>query len=111
MPISKLGQRRQVVIPKEVGDELGLQEGDFVEVTSAEGEVIIKPKKLVKSEDVVIPGQKARTNVNIAMVMKTPKSLATLQKQAKKSGADKLTLKEIEAEIAAVRRRKTQPKV
>ncbi len=47
MPISKLGQRRQVVIPQEICDELGLQEGDFVEVTSAEGRVIIKPKKLV----------------------------------------------------------------
>jgi AbrB family looped-hinge helix DNA binding protein len=45
MPISKLGQRRQIVIPKEICDELGLQEGDFVEVTSAKGLVIIKPKK------------------------------------------------------------------
>jgi prevent-host-death family protein len=33
----------------------------------------------------------------------TPNSLATLQTQAKGSGADKLTLEEIEKEIAAVR--------
>ena len=32
MAISKLGLRRQVVIPKEICEELGLQEGDFVEV-------------------------------------------------------------------------------
>ncbi len=33
----------------------------------------------------------------------TPRSLAALQTQAKKSGAEKLTLEEIEKEIAAVR--------
>jgi len=53
MPISKLGQRRQVVIPKDICDELGLQEGDFVEVTSTEGKVIIKPKKMVDADDVL----------------------------------------------------------
>jgi len=37
-------------------------------------------------------------------LVKTPKALAALQEQAKKSGADILTLKEIEAQIAAVRR-------
>ena len=43
-------------------------------------------------------------------VVKTPKSLAALQEQAKKSGADNLTLEEIEAEIASVRRAKPRPK-
>jgi AbrB family looped-hinge helix DNA binding protein len=55
MPISKLGQRRQVVIPKDICDELGLQEGDFVEVTTVEGHVINKPKKLVDADDVLPP--------------------------------------------------------
>jgi len=55
MPISKLGQRRQVVIPKDICDELGLQEGDFVEVSLVEGLVIIKPKKLVDANDVLTP--------------------------------------------------------
>jgi AbrB family looped-hinge helix DNA binding protein len=32
MAISRLGQRRQVVIPKEICKELGLSVGDFVEV-------------------------------------------------------------------------------
>jgi AbrB family looped-hinge helix DNA binding protein len=55
MPISKLGQRRQVVMPKEICDELGLHEGDFVEVTSTEGLVIMKPKKVVDADDVPTP--------------------------------------------------------
>jgi prevent-host-death family protein len=39
-------------------------------------------------------------------VVKTPHSLRTLQKQARQSGASKLTLEDIEAEIAAVRQEK-----
>src|SRR5262244_3998043 len=55
MPIGKIGQRRQVVIPKEIFEALGLQTGDFVEVTQVKRTVVIKPKKLVDAEDVLTP--------------------------------------------------------
>jgi len=55
MATSKLGQRRQVVIPKEICEELGLQEGDFVEVRINKGAVVIKPKKLVDPDDILTP--------------------------------------------------------
>src|SRR5919197_3600346 len=55
MPIGKIGQRRQVVIPKEIFDALGLKTGDFVEVTQVKRTVVIKPKKLVDAEDVLTP--------------------------------------------------------
>src|SRR6059058_5797366 len=55
MPIGKIGQRRQVVIPKEIFDALGLNTGDFVEVTRVKQTVVIKPKKLVDAEDVLTP--------------------------------------------------------
>jgi AbrB family looped-hinge helix DNA binding protein len=55
MTISKLGQRRQVVIPKDICEELGLEEGDFIEVKSAKGSVVIKPKKLVDADDILTP--------------------------------------------------------
>lgn len=60
MPISRLGQRRQVVIPKEVCEELGLHEGDFVEVMSAQGAVVIKPKRLVDPDDILTPEEEVR---------------------------------------------------
>ena len=41
MPIGKLGRRRHVVIPQEICDEVGLKEGDFVEVQAVRGRVII----------------------------------------------------------------------
>jgi len=53
MVISKVGQRRQVVIPKDICDALGLSEGDFVEVTERKGAVLIKPKKLVDPDDIL----------------------------------------------------------
>jgi len=55
MPVSRVGQRRQVVIPKEVCEKLGLHEGDFVEVTSIQGAVVIRPKRLVDLDDVLTP--------------------------------------------------------
>jgi AbrB family looped-hinge helix DNA binding protein len=45
--VSRIGQRRQVVIPKKVFDALALAEGDFMEVTAENGRVAMKPKKVV----------------------------------------------------------------
>ncbi len=59
MAISKVGQRRQVVIPKEICEDLGIKEGDFVEVKESKGAVLIKPKKLVDSDDVLTPEEEA----------------------------------------------------
>jgi AbrB family looped-hinge helix DNA binding protein len=47
-----------VVIPKDICDELGLQEGDFVEVTSAKGQVIITPKRVVDTDEVLTVAQR-----------------------------------------------------
>ena len=59
MLIGKIGQRRQVVIPKAIFESLGLQTGDFVEVTRVKGTVVIKPKKLVDADDVLTPAEEA----------------------------------------------------
>lgn len=55
MPISKLGQRRQVVIPKDICEELGLSVGDFIEINRVKNTVVIKLKKLVDADDVLTP--------------------------------------------------------
>jgi AbrB family looped-hinge helix DNA binding protein len=43
----KLGVSRQVVIPKQLHDRLGLKPGDFLEVEEREGKVVMTPKTLV----------------------------------------------------------------
>ncbi len=66
MPIGKIGQRRQVVIPKDIFDALGLQTGDFVEVQQVKGTVVIKPKKLVDADEVLTPEQRAVIEAGLA---------------------------------------------
>ena len=48
MPTVKLGASRQIVIPKKLYDELGLEAGDYLEVELYEGgKLLVTPKELV----------------------------------------------------------------
>jgi AbrB family looped-hinge helix DNA binding protein len=47
MPIVKIKTNRQVTIPKTIFDELGLQEGQFIEVIRKQNGIFYKPKQLV----------------------------------------------------------------
>jgi AbrB family looped-hinge helix DNA binding protein len=58
--VSRIGQRRQVVIPKRVFDALQLQEGDFVEVTVERGRLAMQPKRLVDVSDVLTKSEAAK---------------------------------------------------
>ena len=55
--VSRIGQRRQVVIPKALFDALQLQEGDFVEMTVERGHVAMRPKRLVDVSEVLSKGE------------------------------------------------------
>ena len=94
MPIGKIGQRRQVVIPKEIFDALGLRTGDFVEVTQVKRTVVIKPKKLVDAEDVLTPEEER----------------AVRRGEAQLRRGEYVTLEDLEHDLdrpAVTRRRKT----
>ena len=58
--VSRIGQRRQVVIPKVIFDKLGLAEGDFVEVSADKGRVSMKLKKLTEADDVLTPAEEKK---------------------------------------------------
>ena len=55
MRIVKIRTNRQVTVPKVIFDELGLKEGDFVEVSRRGENIVIKPKRLVDVEDTLSP--------------------------------------------------------
>ncbi|HEY9141536.1 MAG TPA: AbrB/MazE/SpoVT family DNA-binding domain-containing protein [Bryobacteraceae bacterium] len=57
--IGRLGQRRQVVIPKELCEGLNLQGGDFVAFTRRSGGVLIKPRKVIDPDDVLTAAESA----------------------------------------------------
>ena len=46
-----MGQRRQVVIPREILETLKIQEGDFVAFSKQANGVLIKPKRIVDPDD------------------------------------------------------------
>ena len=58
--VSRIGQRRQVVIPKALFDALQLREGDFVEMTVEHGRVAMRPKRLVDVEEVLTRAEAAK---------------------------------------------------
>ena len=58
--IGRVGQRRQVVLPREMLETLKLREGDFVAFTKQQNGVLIKPKRLVDPDDVLTPEQARR---------------------------------------------------
>lgn len=57
--IGRVGQRRQVVIPREIFDNLNMREGDFVAVAQHGDSVVIKRKALVDPDDVLTPEEVA----------------------------------------------------
>ena len=57
--IGRVGQRRQVVIPREMAESLNLQEGDFVAFAQKAGGVLIKPRRVVAPDDVLTPEESA----------------------------------------------------
>ncbi len=58
-PVGRVGQRRQVVIPRDICETLQLREGDFVAFAPRADGVLIKPKKVVDPDDVLTPTEGA----------------------------------------------------
>jgi len=53
----RVGQRRQVVIPREILQTLKLQVGDLVEFAERKNGVLIKPKRTVDPDDTLTPAE------------------------------------------------------
>jgi AbrB family looped-hinge helix DNA binding protein len=66
--VSRIGQRRQVVIPKRVYDALRLQEGDFLEMTVERGRLAIRPKRLVDIDEVLTKAEAAKVRRGEAQI-------------------------------------------
>ena len=47
MPLVKVGSKHQVVIPKKVREQLGIEPGDYVEISHIKSGAMIKRKALV----------------------------------------------------------------
>lgn len=47
MPLAKLKPKGQVTIPASIREDLGLHEGDYVEVTREQDHIVLTPKAIV----------------------------------------------------------------
>jgi len=43
-------RKAQLTLPQSVRDELGIEEGDFLDVKIQDGEIVLRPKKLVDKD-------------------------------------------------------------
>jgi AbrB family looped-hinge helix DNA binding protein len=53
--IGRVGQRRQVVIPREILETLNIREGDYVAITTKTNCVLIKAKPRVDDDTILTP--------------------------------------------------------
>ena len=58
--VSRVGQRRQVVIPKAICDALGLEKRDIAEVRAARGLVSMRPRKHLDADNVLTPVEETK---------------------------------------------------
>ena len=59
-PVGRVGQRRQVVIPRAIFDKLRMREGDFVAFAKHGNGVLVKPRRVVDPDDVLAPAEAKR---------------------------------------------------
>jgi bifunctional DNA-binding transcriptional regulator/antitoxin component of YhaV-PrlF toxin-antitoxin module len=57
--IGRVGQRRQVVIPREIFEKLRMREGDFVAFAPQRNGVLVKPKRVLDPDDVLTAAERA----------------------------------------------------
>ena len=51
--IGRVGQRRQVVIPRELFETLNMREGDFVAFSRKGNGVLVSPKRLIDADEIL----------------------------------------------------------
>ena len=66
--IGRVGQRRQVVIPREMLETLKLQEGDFVAFQKQPNGVLIKPKRVAGPDDVLTPAEAKKVRHSLKQI-------------------------------------------
>ena len=67
-PVGRVGQRRQVVIPREIFANLHMREGDFVAFTQKGNGVLVKPRRLVDPDDVLTTAEARKVRHGLRQV-------------------------------------------
>jgi AbrB family looped-hinge helix DNA binding protein len=103
MPIVTVKNKYQVVIPRAVREKLGIHRGDVLEAKAERGRLTYTPKTIV---DRIPKGKAARERFFRQLQAEAPDWLREMWAASKRRGTDQLPMREINAEIAVVRRRR-----
>jgi AbrB family looped-hinge helix DNA binding protein len=95
----------QVVIPQAIREQLGISRGDVLEAKLERGRITYTPKTLI---DRIPAGKAAQRRLLKQLREEAPAWLKETWAASKRRGTDKLTVREINAEISAVRRRRAK---
>ena len=105
MAIVTVKNKYQVVIPHAIREKLGINRGDVLEARVERGRLTYVPKTIL---DRVPAGRVERAQFLKQLRDEAPGWLQEIWKASKRHGTDKLTARQINAEIAAVRSQSTQ---
>jgi AbrB family looped-hinge helix DNA binding protein len=107
MPIVTVKNKFQVVIPRAVRVELGINRGDLLEARVERGKLTYTRKAVIEPPPLNKVDQ-ARYFKHLRAA--APEWLKELWAASKRAGLDKMTIREIDAEIAAARRSRSSGK-
>jgi AbrB family looped-hinge helix DNA binding protein len=102
MPIVTVKNKFQVVIPQALREQLGISRGDVLEAKAERGRLIYTPKAVI---DRIPAGKAERERFFKKLSEQAPAWLKETWTASKRHGTDKLTMRQIDTEVAAVRRR------
>jgi AbrB family looped-hinge helix DNA binding protein len=101
MAIVTVKNSYQVVIPQSIREKLGISRGDVLEAKAERGRITYTPKTAIGR----IPKGKAERDQFLKQIRaEAPAWLKETWAASKRRGTHKLTMREIDAEISAVRR-------
>jgi AbrB family looped-hinge helix DNA binding protein len=95
----------QVVIPQAIRQKLGIRRGDVLEAKVERGRITYTPKTIV---DRIPAGKMERERFLKQLREQAPAWLKETWAASSRHGTDKLTARQINAEISAVRRRRAK---
>jgi AbrB family looped-hinge helix DNA binding protein len=104
MEIVTVKDKYQVVIPQAIRKQLGLSRGDLLEAKVEGGRLTYTPKVII---DRIPAGKAARERFFKELRAEAPASLKDVWAASKRHGTGKLAMREIDAEVSAVRRGRT----
>ena len=105
MAIVTVKSKYQVVIPQAIRKKLGISRGDVLEAKVERGRLTYTPKTVI---DRIPAGKAERASFFKQLREEAPAWLKETWASSKRQGTDKLTMRQINAEISAARRERTR---